>query len=115
MTSTMPSPQEETLLSEAGEVSTTPPQARYPSSLYLVQQGLRGRESLVAPSLLDNLDPLSDVHNWGSKRGPGDPNALIWLSETPGNAGVDTSQGTQEGSAASMKNLHLNAGLLGTA
>lgn len=40
---------------------------------------------------------------------------LSWLSETPGNAGVDSSQGSQEASAASMKNLHLDAGLLGTA
>lgn len=60
-------------------------------------------------------DPLSDVHSWGSKQGSGNPNDLIWLSETPGNAGVDTSQGTQEGSAASMKILRLIAGLLGTA
>lgn len=60
-------------------------------------------------------DPLSDKHSWGSKQSPTDPNDLSWLSETPGNAGVDSSQGSQEASAASMKNLHLDAGLLGTA
>lgn len=53
--------------------------------------------------------------SWGSKQSSGDPDDLIWLSETPGSTGVDTSQDTQEGSVVSLRNLHPVAELLGTA
>lgn len=95
MTSTLSFPQAE-LLSEAGEVSTTHTNSGT-LSLCLVLQGLRGRENFVAPSLQDTwIHCLMCARSWGSKQGSGDPNGLIWLTETPGNAGVDTSQGTRK-------------------